>query len=104
MDALHLQLFTIGSLVVTGWTLIGWTGGTCFGLRWVVQVIHRRRTGSAAVPSSFWWISLAGGMMTLAYFISGHPDSVGVLQSVIPAALACYNLWLDRSERRPTAT
>lgn len=103
MDLLHIPLLTLGSLAITGWTIIGWTGGTCFGLRWAVQVWHRKKTGSAVVPSSFWWISLAGGALTMAYFIIGHPDSVGVLQSVVPAALAGYNLWLDRGERRRAA-
>lgn len=97
---LHYPFLTIGTFVVTGWKIIGLTGGTCFGLRWLVQVWHRRKTGSAAMPSSFWWISLLGGLLTLAYFISGNLDSVGILQSVIPASLAGYNLWLDRSERR----
>ena len=50
MDFLHYEFLTLGTFVLTGWKIIVLTGGTCFGLRWVVQVWHRKRTGSAVVP------------------------------------------------------
>ena len=96
---LHTDLIVIGSVAVTGWKLIGWTGALCFALRWAVQIWHRKRTADARLPSSFWWVSIAGGVMTVAYFTFGQPDSVGVLQSVAPLVLACWNLGMDRKER-----
>lgn len=103
MDALHATLLSLGTFDLTAWKLIGFAGGLCFVLRWAIQVWHRRRTGTAEVPGSFWWISLAGGVLTLAYFVFGHPDGVGVMQSAFPALLALYNLWLDRTQRQPAA-
>jgi lipid-A-disaccharide synthase-like uncharacterized protein len=89
-----------GLVVVTGWKLCGWTGGLCFAGRWLVQVWHRRGSPTSVVPSSFWWISLVGSALTLAYFVFGQRDSVGILQSALPMALAGYNLWLDVNGRR----
>jgi lipid-A-disaccharide synthase-like uncharacterized protein len=34
--------------------------------------------------------------MTLAYFLFGQRDSVGVLQNALPLALAIWNLCMDR--------
>ena len=96
---LHAELLVIGAVVVTGWKLIGWSGALCFGLRWAVQVWHRRRTADSRLPTSFWWISVVGAAMTLAYFTVSQPDSVGVIQNLLPLGLACWNLGMDWRER-----
>ncbi len=96
-----------GVVVVTGWTLCGWTGAGCFAGRWLVQVWHRTARGTSTMPTSFWWISLVGSALTLAYFVFGRRDSVGILQNALPMGLALYNLWLDLLHRRgdgPPAT
>jgi lipid-A-disaccharide synthase-like uncharacterized protein len=98
---LHTELLVIGAVVVTGWKLIGWSGALCFGLRWGLQVWHRKRTQERRLPASFWWISMVGAALTLAYFTIGQPDSVGVIQNLLPLGLAAWNLWMDHSETRP---
>src|SRR5690606_37322162 len=84
-----------GSVVVTPWKIVGYTGALMFALRWVVQAFHRKRTGSNVMPTVFWAISLAGAGMTTLYFIFGKNDSVGILQNALPATVALYNLILD---------
>lgn len=86
-------------VVVTPWKLVGWAGALCFTLRWLVQAVHRHRTGSGAVPVSFWWISLVGAAMTCSYFIFGKNDSVGIIQNLFPMAVSAHNLWLDLRQR-----
>jgi lipid-A-disaccharide synthase-like uncharacterized protein len=52
-------------------------------------------------------MSIVGSLMTLAYFIFGKNDSVGILQNLFPAFTACYSLWLDirhRGWKRDKAT
>ncbi len=101
---LHAEILTLGAVAITGWKLIGWTGALCFGLRWVVQVWHRARTKLTDIPKSFWWISIIGSGMALAYFLFGQQDSVGVLQNALPLALAIWNLIMDRkSKNAPSA-
>lgn len=94
-------------LHVTAWKLIGYTGASMFGLRWLVQLVASRRAGRPVIPRLFWLMSLAGSLMTLAYFLfSSKQDSVGVLQNLFPAFTAGYSLWLDirHARRSETAT
>jgi lipid-A-disaccharide synthase-like uncharacterized protein len=97
---LHTEILLIGAVAVTGWKLIGWSGALCFALRWGVQVWHRKRTAESRLPTMFWWLSLVGAALTLGYFTLGKPDSVGVLQSLLPLVLAGWNLAMDLRERR----
>ncbi len=89
--------------VLTAWKLIGLFGALCFTLRWFVQAWHRHETGTAEIPTMFWWISLLGAGMTLSYFVFGKNDSVGILQNMFPMTVAGYNLYLDLSHRRKTS-
>ena len=92
---------------ITAWKLIGLTGALMFGGRWLVQFVASRRHGKPVIPRVFWYMSLVGSVMTLAYFVFGKNDSVGVLQNLFPAFTAGYSLYLDikhRGWRRDRAT
>lgn len=83
-------------LHVTPWKLIGYTGALLFGARWLVQVIASHRAKQPVIPRLFWYMSIAGSMMTLSYFLfSSKQDSVGVLQNLFPLLTASYSLYLD---------
>jgi len=87
-------------LHVTGWKLIGYTGALMFGARWLVQFVATRRAGKPVIPRLFWYMSVAGSLMTLSYFLfSAKRDSVGMLQNLFPAFVAIYNLALDIRHR-----
>ena len=82
------------------WKLIGLTGALMFGGRWLVQFLASRRHGKPVIPRLFWYMSLAGSGMALAYFIfSAKQDSVGILQNLFPAFTAAYSLHLDIRHR-----
>ena len=85
---------------ITAWTLIGLTGALMFGGRWLVQFIASRRQGKPVIPRAFWYMSIAGSLMTLSYFIfSAKQDAVGVLQNLFPSFTAIYSLYLDIRHR-----
>lgn len=86
-------------LHVTWWKLIGYTGALMFGGRWVVQFIASKRAGKPVIPRLFWYMSILGSLMTLAYFIFGKNDAVGILQNLFPSFTACYSLYLDIKHR-----
>ncbi len=92
-------------LHVTPWKLIGLGGATMFGLRWLVQVVASHRAKRPVIPRLFWYMSLAGSLMALSYFLfSAKQDAVGVLQNLLPAFTAAYSLMLDiRSGGKPPA-
>ncbi len=80
---------------VTPWKLVGYTGALLFASRWLVQFVASRRAGRPVIPRLFWYMSIAGSGLVLAYFsLSDKRDSVGVLQNLFPAFTALYSLWL----------
>ncbi len=87
-------------VVVTPWKLVGYAGVLMFSGRWVVQLIYSKMHRRPVLPRAFWYMSISGSMMLLAYFTFGKNDSVGILSNLFPAFVASYNLWLDIRRRR----
>lgn len=83
-------------VVVTPWKLIGYLGVALFAGRWFVQVYASRVSGRPVMPALFWYMSIAGSVLLLSYFIFGKNDSVGVLANLFPFLVALYNLRLQR--------
>ena len=81
------------------WKVIGFGGLATFQARWVVQWIHSERHKESRVPLSFWWLSLVGSMMCLAYFLR-QQDSVGVAGYCVSAVPYTRNLMLVYRKRR----
>lgn len=87
-------------LHLSPWKLIGLLGALMFGARWLVQFIASKRAGKPVIPRLFWYMSLLGSVMTLAYFALSHKqDAVGIIQNVFPSFTAAYSLWLDIQHR-----
>lgn len=49
------------------WLSIGLAGQCLFMSRFIVQWIHSERHGESLIPVSFWYLSLLGGLIVLAY-------------------------------------
>ena len=82
------------------WKLIGLTGALMFGGRWLVQFWATRKAGRPVIPRLFWYMSVAGSLMTLSYFqFSAKQDAVGIAQNLFPAFTALYSLRLDIRHR-----
>lgn len=91
-------------VVITAWKLVGYVGVFTFAGRWFVQVIASHLAGRSYIPRFFWYMSLAGSVLLLAYFTFGKNDSVGILSNLFPSFIAGYNLFLDiRHGRRNRA-
>jgi lipid-A-disaccharide synthase-like uncharacterized protein len=92
----ELQALAWTGLHMSPWKIIGLSGALMFGTRWLVQFVASRRAGRPVIPRLFWYMSLVGSAMTLAYFLfSQKQDAVGVLQNLFPAFTAAYSLHLD---------
>ena len=66
----HLSFGSL-EVVVTAWKLIGYLGLLLFTGRWVVQLIASRRAGMPVLPRAFWYMSMSGSVLLLAYFTFG---------------------------------
>lgn len=81
------------------WLLIGLLGQAMFMMRFVVQWIHSERHGKSVIPVSFWYLSLAGGMIVLAYGI--HKVEPVIILGQIPGTFVYIrNLMLIYREQR----
>src|SRR5205823_1067794 len=59
------------------WKIIGFGGLGTFQARWVVQWLYSERHKESRIPVAFWWLSLAGALLELAYFLRQR-DTVGI--------------------------
>lgn len=66
------QLFGIEWTV---WKAIGWLGNAIFFSRFFVQWFATEKRKQVVVPTSFWWLSLIGSLLLLAYGLR-QQDSV----------------------------
>lgn len=75
------------------WLAIGFLGQGLFFGRWVVQWITSEKKAESQVPVSFWYMSLIGGLITLAYAIY-REDPVFIAGQSIGAIVYIRNLML----------
>lgn len=75
------------------WLIIGFLGQGIFFMRWVVQWIASEKHAESRVPVAFWYMSLLGGLITLAYAIY-RKDPVFIAGQSIGAVVYLRNLML----------
>ena len=80
------------------WLLLGLGGRVLFMLRFVVQWLHSERQRKSVIPESFWYFSIAGALVLLAYSVHRR-DAVFIVGQVLGVAIYLRNLALIRSER-----
>src|SRR5258706_13606762 len=49
------------------WQVVGWLGNVIFFSRFFVQWWATEKRKQVVVPNSFWWLSLIGSLLLLAY-------------------------------------
>jgi lipid-A-disaccharide synthase-like uncharacterized protein len=103
MDQLlfHLHVFHLFKVAVTPWKLIGFLGTVLFTARWFVQFYATKKLKRVTVPMMFWYLSVAGSFLTLAYFIWGKNDSVGIIQTAFPMFVSIYNVVAHLRHHQP---
>jgi lipid-A-disaccharide synthase-like uncharacterized protein len=79
--------------IETIWLGIGFLGQGLFFGRWVVQWITSEKKAESQVPISFWYMSLIGGLITLAYAIY-RKDPVFIAGQGIGSIVYIRNLML----------
>lgn len=60
----------------SAWKVVGWIGNAIFTSRFVVQWYASERQGRVVIPTLFWWLSLSGSLLLLAYSLFHKRDSV----------------------------
>ena len=75
------------------WLAIGLVGQCLFMMRFIVQWIHSERHQKSIIPVSFWYLSLIGGVIVLAYGIH-RVDPVIILGQLPGTIVYTRNLML----------
>lgn len=82
-----------------GWLLLGYGGQIVFGSRFYVQWVASERQRRSVMPVVFWWLSLLGALMTLAYAIY-RMDGPFIMANLGGPPIYARNLWLIHKARR----
>jgi lipid-A-disaccharide synthase-like uncharacterized protein len=89
---------------LTPWKAVGLLGSVMFTSRWFVQLYYTRKLKRVVMPLSFWWLSVCGSVLLLAYFVIGKNDSVGIISNFFPAFVSVYNLLVHLRHRKNNLT
>lgn len=80
------------------WLVIGFLGQALFGSRFFVQWVASERRRRSIVPVAFWYLSIAGSALLLAYALHRH-DPVFVVGQLSGFFIYTRNLYFIRRSR-----
>lgn len=80
------------------WLGIGLVGQSLFMMRFIVQWIHSERHQQSLIPVSFWYLSLTGGVVVLAYGLH-KLDPVIILGQLPGTVVYARNLMLIHKKK-----
>jgi lipid-A-disaccharide synthase-like uncharacterized protein len=81
------------------WLALGFGGQALFMGRFLVQWLASERRRRSVVPVAFWYLSIAGALVLLAYAVHRR-DPVFALGQALGIAVYLRNLRLIRLQRR----
>ncbi len=81
------------------WILVGLGGQLLFMMRFLVQWVVSEKAKRSTIPVAFWWLSIGGATILLAYAIY-RADPVFILGQSMGFFIYARNLWLIHAERR----
>lgn len=81
------------------WVMVGLFGQLMFTMRFIVQWLASERAGHSVVPIAFWYFSIIGSLIVLAYGIF-KTDPVIILGQLPGSLIYSRNLWLIYRDRR----
>ena len=85
---------------VNGWVLFGFLGQAIFAARFIIQWIVSEKKKESFVPLSFWYFSIAGGVILLIYAIKKN-DPVFMLGQASGLVVYVRNLMLIMKKKNP---
>lgn len=93
-----LAWMNVSSTLDLVWLTVGLLAQLMFSARFLIQWITSEKAGESIVPVAFWWFSIIGGVLLLAYgFYRGEP--VIILGQAFGIVVYARNLWLIHAKR-----
>ena len=84
------------------WFGLGLVAQGLFFSRFFVQWLASERAGKSVVPALFWYLSISGATLLLAYSIY-REDPVFIIGQTCGVLIYTRNLWLIRREKLQSA-
>ena len=81
------------------WLIIGFLGQGVFSARFLVQWLASEKKKQSTVPVAFWWLSLVGSLVVLAYAIH-RKDPVFIVGQSLGFIIYTRNLQLIFSHKK----
>lgn len=94
-----LQMMGVATPVDALWLIVGVAGQLMFTARFLVQWWASERAGRSVVPVAFWYFSILGSLIVLAYGIH-KLEPVIIIGQLPGTVIYARNLWLIRQERK----
>jgi len=87
------------------WALVGGVGTALFASRFAVQWFQSEREGRSVIPVAFWYCSIGGGLITLAYtlHLKSVPLSIGQAGGLIVYVRNLFLIFRERAALRAAA-
>ena len=94
-----MNFLNVDSWLEFWWVVFGLGGQLMFTARFLVQWIASERAGRSVIPLAFWYFSISGGAILLAYAIY-RADPVFILGQSLGVFIYSRNLWLIYAEKK----
>ncbi|PIP72744.1 MAG: lipid A biosynthesis protein [Nitrospinae bacterium CG22_combo_CG10-13_8_21_14_all_47_10] len=85
------------------WMIIGFVGQALFGARFLIQWIVSEKKGESTFPLAFWYCSIGGAIVLLAYAIH-RQDPVFIVGQSLGSVIYIRNLVLIDRKRKSMAS
>lgn len=96
-----LKLLNVSAYNKLWWPALGFLGQIVFAGRMWVQWLASERSRKSVVPPIFWYMSLAGGLISASYFI-WRQDLVGVVGQTSGIWIYARNIYLMKAHAKGT--
>lgn len=83
----------------TVWIIVGFLGQALFSARFIIQWLASERARRSVIPKAFWYFSLGGSSVLLAYAIH-RADPVFIVGQASGLFIYLRNLYLIKVEHR----
>lgn len=84
------------------WLAIGFLAQAMFMMRFVIQWVASEKVKRSIVPETFWYFSMGGGLMLLAYSI-WRMDPVYILGQALGTVIYARNIYFIWTHKQATS-
>jgi len=81
------------------WLIVGFIGQIMFSMRFLIQWFVSEKKKKSVIPISFWYFSIAGGVLLLSY-ATFRKDPVFMLGQSVGVVIYLRNLYLIHKKRQ----